>query len=97
MRTASKPKLTGLSPGSGKAGTDITITGLAFGDEQDGSQITFDSKPLDVSPTWKNEKITFAFPAQKPDNTSWSAGEKVEVGVTVGSEESNILPFVVTV
>jgi len=98
LTTTAVPRLTGLSHGSGKPGTEITLTGMSFGGEQNGSLITIDSNPfhLEPAPDWQDTQIKFIIPAKHPNGRDWSAGQRISIGVIVGGQESaNTLPFTV--
>ena len=93
------PRLNGLSPGSGKPGTEITITGASFGEKQNGSQITIDNNPYhpDPAPAWEDAQIKFTIPAKTLDNKEWSPGQRTQIGIIVSAQDSsNTLPFTVT-
>lgn len=96
--TTSTPRISGLSPNTGAAGTPVILTGLSFGDSKDGNQVTYDGKPIDSSliNPWADTSITFKVPDINPDGKPWPAeGQKVLIGViTNGQEGANSLPFV---
>lgn len=100
LTTTAVPRLTGLSPGSGKPKTEITITGVSLGEnEKHGSLITIDGNPFhpEPAPDWQDTQIKFTIPAKQPNGSDWSAGQRISIGVIVGGQESvNTLPFTVT-
>jgi hypothetical protein len=97
--TTVTPRLTGLSPGEGNPGTEISITGMAFGTEQHGSLIIMEGAPLHPqNVVWADTQIRFTLPAKPPSGQDWKAGQRVTFGVIVGGQESaNTLPFTVTI
>jgi len=97
LTTTRVPRLTGLSPGSGNPGIEITIMGASFGDTQGGSLITIDGNPIhpEVS-SWQDAQVKFKIPARQPNGTGWPAGQRIYVGLIVGGQDStNALPFTV--
>lgn len=96
--TTDVPRLSGLSLGSGPPGTIINITGMSFGANQDGSIITIDGSPFNLSvKTWEDSRITLQIPANHPNGTEWSKGQRISFGLIVnGQESANSLPFTVT-
>jgi hypothetical protein len=98
LTTTTVPRLTGLSPGSGKPGTTVTVAGLSLGDKQDGSLLTIDGNPFqpDSPPVWQDTQISFTIPPKHPGGREWSEGQRVLVGLIVnGQESANTLPFTV--
>lgn len=98
LTTTSVPRLAGLSPGSGKPGSHITLTGFSF-DGAAGNLVTLDGSPanFDREPGWEDGKITFTLPAKQPGGEDWLAGQRVSVGLIVnGQESANKMPFTVT-
>jgi IPT/TIG domain len=100
--TTTVPRLTGLSPGSGTAGTIVTVVGMAFGDsesqKQGGSLLTIDGHPfIPEQLNWNDTQIKFKVPDTQLGGSNWSAGQLIRIGVIVGGQESaNTLPFTVT-
>lgn len=93
------PKLTGLSPGSGKPQTEVMISGDLFGEKQNGSLLLIDDKPLPPEPLldWHNTMIKFIIPAKQSDGSDWLPGQRITIGVIVdGQESTNRLPFTIT-
>jgi hypothetical protein len=88
------PRLSGLSPASGRAPLPLTIMGTAMGDKE-GSSLTLDGMPVAVFVTsWTDEKIELTLPATRPDGTSWPRDRAVSVGlVTGGRASANTLLF----
>ena len=95
--TTVTPRLTGLSPGQGEPRTRITISGLAFGSEQNGSLITLDRHPIaPQGVVWADTQIQFSLPETPPGGQGWKPGQRVLFGLIVGGQESvNTLPFTV--
>jgi len=86
--TTYTPRITGLSPGAGKVGTIITITGEALGEKQDGNLILVNRRPIrQPAQTWESTKVEFSIPA------GYEPEEKVEIGLIVNGRETNTLPF----
>lgn len=97
--TTTRPRLTGLSAGSGKPGTEVTIMGLGFGDSQGGSLITIDGYPFQGAVSeWKDTQIKFAIPAEQPTGVKWpKEGLRVALSIIVGGQDgANTLPFTIT-
>ena len=96
--TTNVPRLNGVSPGQGAAGTSVVITGDSFGDAQNGSLLTIDGAPIYPGGlTWTENHITFTFPEKQPSGSNWNSGQLVQVGVIVAGQRSgNSLPFVVS-
>lgn len=61
VRAASKPKSTGSAPGSGRPGSDITITGLALGDDQDGVRSPSTASPSTSPPRGRTRRLRSHF------------------------------------
>jgi hypothetical protein len=97
--TTVTPRLTGLSPGEGTPGTQITITGMAFGTKENGSLITMDRNPFfPQGVVWADAQITFMLPDKPPSGQDWTPGQRVSFGVIAGGQESaNSLPFTVNI
>lgn len=97
--TTVTPRLNGLSPGQGNPGTQITITGMAFDGEQNGSLITMDGRPLQPQvEMWADAQIQFTLPKKLPSEKDWTDEQRVDFGVIVGGQESvNSLPFTVKI
>jgi len=100
LTTTITPRLTGLSPGSGRPGTAMTMTGVSFGGQPNGSLITIDGNPFhpEPAPDWGDTQIQFTIPAKHPTGRDWlAAGERISIGLIAGGQESaNTLPFTVT-
>ena len=96
--TTTTARLTGVSPGSGPPGTEITIVGMSFGEKQNGSLITIDGNPLTPAGlAWGDTQIKFKIPDKQLDGNNWSTGQRIFMGVIVaGQESANTLPFTVT-
>jgi len=100
LTTTTVPRLTGLSLGSGEPGTPLIITGLSFGEKQNGNLITIDGNPFqcDEPVDWKDTQIAFTIPPRHPNGKDWDAGQRISIGVIVGGQESaNTLPFTVEI
>ncbi len=98
LTTTTTARLTGLTPAGGPAGANVMLSGLSFGDAQNGSFITIDGAPDHTGPAkaWRDTQIEFKFPATRPDGSSWTPGQHL-IGLIVGGKESaNQLPFTVT-
>ncbi len=97
LTTTDVARLTGLTPASGRAGVDVTIRGLSFGESQDGSLITIDDSPFQPLPAaeWHDTSIKLRIPATQPNGQPWAGrGQVIHVGVIVaGRESANKLPF----
>jgi hypothetical protein len=95
--TKDTPRIAGLSRGSGKAGTEIKITGESFGNAQSGSLITIDGNPITVLITeanWKDSQITFTLPDTQPTGAPWNAG-MIRISLIVNGRASNDVPFTI--
>lgn len=94
--TVSVPRLTILSPSSGKPGDKIEIHGMSLGNRESG-QLLIDGYSFgDAVTDWQDTLIRFTFPAKRPDGKDWPPGQKVSIGVVVnGKESANTLPFTV--
>ncbi len=62
VRAASKLRSTVLAPGSGRLGSDITITGLALGDDQDGVRSPSTASPSTSPPCGRTRRLRSHFP-----------------------------------
>ena len=82
------PSISGLSAGSGPAGSSITVNGTSFGATQGSSTVKFNGVTATVSGTWTDTSIPVTVP------TGLAAGP-VNVTVTVGGVPSNNSPFTV--
>lgn len=95
--TTTTPRLSGLSESSGKANTPVEIRGASFG-TRDGGEVTIDSKPIDSSlvTDWNDTSVKFKIPPKQPDGMDWVGGQKINIGIIVGGQESaNTLPFTI--
>lgn len=96
--TTTVPRLMGVSPGSGSPGTEITIIGASFGEQQNSSLITIDGSP--ISPgglVWGNTQIKFELPAKQLNGNEWPPGQRILIGIIVGGQDSaNTLPFTIS-
>jgi hypothetical protein len=97
--TANVARLTQLTPGGGRPGTQVSIAGVQFSEAPDGNQVVLDGKPMAEAPTVVNTSLLrFIFPPTRPDGTSWAPGQVVAVGLISGGQASaNTLPFTVAV
>ena len=85
--TTYTPRITGLSPGAGKVGDIITITGEALGEKQDGNLILINGSPIaQPAKVWEATKVEFSVP------TGYLAG-KLDIGLIVYGRATNTLPF----
>ena len=92
--TTYTPRITGLSPGAGKAGTKITITGEALGEKQDGNLILMDGSPIaPIVDKWESTKVEFVVPAPAGYDPKKEPRKKVEIGLIVNGGKTNTLPF----
>jgi DNA-binding beta-propeller fold protein YncE len=80
------PIIANLSPGSGPAGTNVTISGLNFGATQGNSTVTFNGVPAAAATAWSDTSISVAVP---------SGASTGSVIVTVGTSSSTGTPFAV--
>jgi len=94
------PRLSGLSLGSGSPGTEINITGLSFGEEQNGSLLTIDGNPFQPvpKPDWHDSYIKLIIPLKQINGKDWpKEGQRISIGVIVnGQESANTLSFTIT-
>jgi hypothetical protein len=96
--TTDTPRLTGLTPSSGPVATSVTISGLSFGEGQNGNVITIDGAP-NIAPatSWHDTQINFNIPTTHPNGAPVSPGQRLEIGLIInGQESANRLPFTVT-
>jgi len=96
LTTATAPRITGLAPGAGSAGTAVRIIGLQFGDSQNGSLVAIDGNPIAVeipSTSWKDTEITFIL---SPIDLAGKSEKRIMISVIVNGQESNVVPFTVT-
>lgn len=80
--------------------TPLTLTGVAFGDRQNGSLVTIDgyATTAPVQPAgWSDTQVCFTLPLQHPNGKQWSefANTIVQLGVLVDGQRSNTAPFTV--
>ena len=100
--TTAVSRLTGISVGNGKPGTEVTIFGASFGDaksqKNNGSQLTIDGLPFTAEGlTWDDTKIEFKIPDKQLNGTDWKPAQKIQIGVIVnGQDSANTLSFTVT-
>ena len=81
------PRIDGVSPPSGVAGTTVTIRGIGFGATQGSSTVTLNGTALTPS-SWSNTTIVAAVPAGATSGP---------VVVTAAGQASNGVNFIVTV
>ena len=92
--TTDVPRLTGIVPGAGAAGQEITLLGMSFGDAQSGSQITIDGIPYEGTAEWADKQIKFKLPSAHPNGQRWTDGQQISIGLIVGGRDTvNRLPF----
>jgi hypothetical protein len=82
------PRLSTISPERGSIGSEVILTGLNFGEEQGGSQILFDGKPIPEIPKndWGNTQIKFKIPDEVAGEKM--APRKTEVSLMVKDKQS---------
>ncbi|HEY6251648.1 MAG TPA: IPT/TIG domain-containing protein, partial [Candidatus Angelobacter sp.] len=78
--TVPSPVITGLSPSSGPAGTQVTVSGSGFGASQNSGTITFYNAQTATVSSWSDNQIVASVP---PNATSGY------VRVVIGSVASN--------
>jgi hypothetical protein len=94
--TTTMPRVTGLAPAAGPAGTSIRIMGLQFGASQDGSLVAIDGDPVAVEipeTDWQDAQIAFTLSLTKLAGVT---EKRVMISVIVNGQESNAVPFTVT-
>jgi hypothetical protein len=99
LTTIDTPRLTGLSAGSGLAGSPLTIYGLSFGTTQNGGLITIDGNAFypDAPVKWEDTQITFQLPLNSVSTERWTFPQRISVGITAeGQPSANSLPFTIT-
>jgi hypothetical protein len=79
------PSITSLDPPEGPIGTEVTITGAAFGAAQGTSTVTLNGQPV-IPTSWSDTEITWAVP---------SGASTGPVVVTVGGYASNGVVYTV--
>jgi formylglycine-generating enzyme required for sulfatase activity len=75
-----KPHVTGISPGQGRTGDTVTLSGVNFGASQGGSMVAFNGTGAGTASSWNDTRIVCAVPAGAATGP---------VVVTVGSLASN--------
>ena len=80
------PSIKSITPDIGSAGTEVTIIGENFGNNQRDAKITFGTKEGDIF-LFSKGKIIVKAPEGEKD------GEKVNVTVTIGEKASNTKEF----
>jgi len=83
-----RPAVTGLSPGSGLTGTEVTLTGTSFGSTRGTSYVSFGSVRATEYPLWGGTQVKCKVPA--------GASGTVPVTVTTEFGTSNSRNFTVT-
>ena len=92
--TTNVPRLTQLSPGAGKPGTEVTISGISLSDEAGGNTVLLNGRPQAETPKAENSQVKLVLPAARPDGNPRQPGEVVLVGLICGGQGSaNTLPF----
>jgi hypothetical protein len=93
------PRLFKLAPLYANPKTTINVYGSSFGQKPDGSTITIDGVPIAAAAqSWTDSQITFVLPDQHPNGQAWQASQVVQLGVTVGGQDSaNTLPITVQI
>jgi hypothetical protein len=87
LTSTAAPRVTGISPAIGVAGATVTLTGVSFGNEQNGSVVTADA-PVPEVLTWSDTKVTFKWPDEKSPGIPWQNGDRVEVAITVNGRRA---------
>lgn len=88
LSVATSPAITALSPTSGGAGTQVTITGNNFGVVQSNSFVSYAG--VTVTPnSWSNTQITLLIPENAPNNGNF-------VVVVNGVYSNTSVPFSLT-
>jgi hypothetical protein len=88
LTTTDTPRITGISPAIGKVGEKITLTGICFGDEQQGNTVHVDGTPIPASLSWSDKKIEFKLPPERAPGMPWSDGDRATVVVVANGRES---------
>ncbi len=87
--TTDVPRITAVSSQRTATATVVTIQGDTFGQSQNGSLVTIDSRPLSVPiSSWGNTQIVFNLPATQPNGQPFAAGQQVLIGVVVNGHTS---------
>ena len=84
----SAPVITGVSATTGSVGNQVTISGIGFGNTQNGSVTTLNSAPVTIN-SWSSTSISITIP------TGASSGNLV-VSVSPSMDDSNPIVFTVT-
>ncbi len=96
--TSPPPAITNVSPSNGEAGTEVTLTGTAFGRYRWDSNVTFGGVPATEFPSWNITQIKVKVPAGVSGpvkvklTTDW--GESNEADFTVGTQP--VVPTITT-
>ncbi|MBU1671740.1 MAG: IPT/TIG domain-containing protein [Actinobacteria bacterium] len=80
-----QPHITGLSPGSGTVGTQVTVDGSAFGASRGGSSVSFGGTRVTQYDSWTDGRIVCRVPA--------GAWGKAQVTVDTTGGTSNSVEF----
>ena len=88
------PQMSGLSPSSGPAGTDVTIQGEDFGATKGSSFVKFGSTTATAYPSWSATRIKVKVP--EAAGGSRGSGTTVNVTVTSTAGTSNAMEFTIT-
>jgi hypothetical protein len=87
LTTTEAPKVTGISPPFGKPGDPIRLTGVNFGETQNGSVILLDQSPVPEVISWSDTRVEFKWPADRSPGV-WTPGDRVVVVVTVNGRDA---------
>jgi hypothetical protein len=88
LTTTASPRVSGLSPATGKAGDTVTLAGLNFGDEQDGGLVSIDGTPVADIKSWSDRKIEFKLPAERSPTVAWKDGDRATLVLVANGREA---------
>ena len=88
LTTTETPRVAGMSPGTGKGGDPIKLTGVSFGDEQNGSVISVEGMPVPEVIAWSDKEITFKFPTERAAAIAWKDGDRASILVSANGRDA---------
>jgi IPT/TIG domain len=100
LTTTSTPRLGDITPTEGPPQTQVTVTGVALGGQDESTRVRLDDvslpAPADRS-DWDDDHVVFTIPPNHPKGSAWAPPQKVKIRVVSnGQTSANALDFTVT-
>jgi len=83
LTTTETPRISGISPGTGKADDLVVLSGISFGDTQAGGLVLVDGAPATKYDAWSDTRLSFAIPPERVPGVPWRDGDRATVTLLV--------------